>query len=214
MILNGIKANFLGDSITEGCGTTDKKSKVFHALIAARNNMTARDYGIGGTRFAKQHVPTEGKPNHDRDFCQRVEQMEKDADLLVIFGGTNDFGHGDAPFGEDSDRTPDTFIGACHHLFSRAIELYPDAKIVIMTPLHRETENVPNRHGRKLYEYVEVIRKVAEYYSLPVIDLWKISGIQPAVRVIKEKYCPDGLHPNDAGHEKLAAIIEAQLSAL
>ena len=81
MILNGIKANFLGDSITEGCGTTDKKSKVFHALIAARNNMTARDYGISGTRFAKQHVPTEGKPNHDRDFCQRVEQMEKDSHI-------------------------------------------------------------------------------------------------------------------------------------
>ena len=76
---------FLGDSITEGCGTTDKKSKVFHALIAARNNMTARGYGISGTRFAKQHVPTEGKPNHDRDFCQRVEQMEKDAQFVIAF---------------------------------------------------------------------------------------------------------------------------------
>ena len=214
MILNGIKANFLGDSITEGCGTSDRASKVFHALIGKRNGMVVRGYGIGGTRFAKQQVPTEGKPRHDLDFCQRVEQMEKDADLLVIFGGTNDYGHGDAPFGEEGDRTPDSFIGACHHLFRRAIELYPNTKIVVMTPLHRENENKPNRHGRKLCEYVEVIRKVAEHYSLPIIDLWKISGIQPEVGIIKEKYCPDGLHPNDAGHEKMAAIIEAQLSAL
>ena len=94
------------------------------------------------------------------------------------------------------------------------MELYPEAKIVIMTPLHRVNEDIPNRHGRKLCEYVEVIRKVAEKYSLPVIDLWKISGIQPEIEAIKQKYCPDGLHPNDEGHKKLAAIIESALLAL
>lgn len=214
MNLNGIKANFFGDSITEGHGTTDKANKVYHALIGAKYNMIARNYGIGGTRIARQQVPTEGKPRHDLDYCLRVEEMDKDADLVVIFGGTNDYGHGDAPFGEEDDRTPDSFIGACHHLFRRAVELYPTARIVVMTPLHREGENTPNRHGRKLCEYVEVIRRVAEHYSLPVIDLWKISGIQPEIEAIKERYCPDGLHPNDEGHKRMAEIIEASLLGL
>ena len=47
-----------------------------------------------------------------------------DADGVVVFGGTDDFGHGDAPIGTPSDRTYDTFYGACHVLFSKLIEKY------------------------------------------------------------------------------------------
>lgn len=50
--------------------------------------------------------------------------------------------------------------------------------------------------------------------SLPIIDLWKISGIQPEIEIIKEKYCPDGLHPNDDGHRRMAEIIEASLLSI
>ena len=35
MILNGIKANFLGDSITEGVGTS-APDKTYHQLIAKK----------------------------------------------------------------------------------------------------------------------------------------------------------------------------------
>ena len=214
MKLNGIKANFLGDSITEGVGTTDPATKTYRSIIAKRNNMTERNYGISGTRFAKQHSPTVDNPRHDLDFCMRVEEMDTDTDLVVIFGGTNDFGHGDAPFGEKTDRTPSTFIGACHHLFRRATERFPDSRIVVMSPLHRVSEDEVNRNGKRLVDYVNTIKEVAEYYSLPVIDLWKTSSIQPRVEVIREKFCPDGLHPNDAGHERMADIIEAALIAL
>ena len=133
---------------------------------------------------------------------------------MVIFGGTNDYGHGDAPFGEEGDRTPETFIGACHYLFKRALERFPEARIVVLTPVHRYEEDKPDMKGRTLGEYVEVIRSVADKYSLPVIDLWARSGIQPEIDVIREKYCPDGLHPNDLGHERMADVIEAGLIAL
>ena len=57
-----------------------------------------------------------------------------------------------------------------------------------------------------------MIRRGAEYYSLPMLDLYAVSGIQPAVPVMKETYMPDGLHPNDAGHvilaNKIAKFIE------
>ena len=82
-----------------------------------------------------------------------------------------------------------------------------------MTPLHRATESIPNMHGKVLKDYVDMIRKAAEYYSLPVLDLYATSGIQPAVPVMKEKFMPDGLHPNDAGHviltNKIAKFIES-----
>jgi len=213
MRLYGIKANFLGDSITEGCGTSDA-TRTFHALLGLRHNMTVRNYGIGGTRIARQTNLSKEWPQMDRDFCMRIEDLDPDADLVVIFGGTNDYGHGDAPFGEEGDRTPETFIGACHYLFKRALERFPEARIVVLTPVHRYEEDKPDMKGRTLGDYVEVIRSVADKYSLPVIDLWAISGIQPEIDVIREKYCPDGLHPNDLGHERMADVIEAGLIAL
>ena len=215
MKLNGIKANFLGDSITEGVGTTCHEN-TYHQLIAKNYGLAeARNYGISGTRFAKQYKPTVDNPRFDLDFCGRVEEMDADADLIVVFGGTNDFGHGDAPFGKFEDRTKDTFCGACHELMTKLISKYPDATIVIMTPLHRISEDIPSvGNARPLSDYVEMIKKTAEFYSLPVMDLWSASGIQPRVDIIKDKYCPDGLHPNDAGHAKMAERIAGFLLAL
>ena len=210
MNLQGLKINFLGDSITEGHGCSSVE-KQFTSLIAAQYGAVTRCYGIGGTRLAKQTKPSDN-PRHDLDFPSRVAEMDPDADLIVVFGGTNDFGHGDAPFGEFSDRTADTFCGALHVLYTALLEKYPDKQIMVMTPLHRSSENIPNMHGKILAEYVDMIRKAAEYYSLPVLDLWAVSGIQPAVPVMKEKYMPDGLHPNDAGHviltNKITKFIE------
>ena len=41
-----------------------------------------------------------------------------------------------------------------------------------------------------------------------------VSGITPRIPVIKEMYIPDGLHPNDAGHEKIAAKLKGFLETL
>ena len=211
MNLQGLKINFLGDSITEGHGTTDVANQ-FTSLIASQHGAISRCYGISGTRLARQMEPSENF-RHDLDFSSRVGEMDADADLIVVFGGTNDFGHGDAPFGTFSDRTVWTFCGALHVLYTALLNKYPEATIMVMTPLHRSTEANRNMHGRVLQDYVDMIRKTAEYYSLPVLDLWATSGIQPAVPVMKEKFMPDGLHPNDAGHailtNKIAKFIES-----
>ena len=211
MNLQGLKINFLGDSITEGhgCSSEDKR---FTDLIAAQYGAVTRCYGIGGTRLARQTKPSENA-RHDLDFPSRVAEMAPDADVIVVFGGTNDFGHGDAPFGTFADRTADTFCGALHELYTTLLEKYPAAQFVIITPLHRGTEAIPNMHGKVLKDYVDAIRQAAEYYSLPVLDLYANYGVQPAVPVMRETYMPDGLHPNDAGHviltNKIVRFIES-----
>ena len=207
MELNGKKIAFLGDSITEGCGTSCKEH-IFWSLIAQRTGAECFGYGIGGTRIAKQTVPSDER--WDQNFISRVESMIPDADIGEVFGATNDFGHGDAAFGARSDRTEDTFYGALHVLYQKLYERYPEAQLVVMTPTHRLSEDDKdwNERGIRrvgvLADYVAAIRQVAEYYSIPVLDLWRVSGIQPKVPVLKEKYMPDGLHPNDAGHERIA----------
>ena len=208
MELTGKKAVFLGDSITQGVGTSDEEHIYLNLLANKAELCEVKNYGISGTRFAKQKCAS-GEPTFDLDFCSRVKDLDIDTDIVVVFGGTNDFGHGDAPLGTPADRTPDTFWGACHTLMSSLVERFHDNTVVIMTPLHRMNEDNPCGDNKPapvgtLKDYVDIIRTAAEWYSLPVLDLYASSGIQPRVPIIQQTYCPDGLHPNDAGHEKIA----------
>ncbi len=211
MELNGLKINFLGDSITEGVGASDREKTCFVSLMRSQYGVDARNYGIGGTRIARQKTPSENA-RHDLDFCGRFAEMDDDADVIIVFGGTNDFRHGDAEFGTMTDRTVETFYGALHTLYQGLVEKYPAATIVVMTPLHRLGEE--NGRGLTLKQYVEAIREVAEFYSLPVLDLYASSGLQPLIPIIKETYMPDGLHPNDTGYQVLANKLAAFLKAL
>lgn len=208
MDLRGKKAVFLGDSITEGVGVSDIKKGYVNLVKEKIGLEEAYNRGISGTRFAVQTTPSE-EASFDKDFISRVAELPKDVELVVVFGGTNDYGHGDAPFGEFTDRTAYTFCGACHVLFESLVNKYYDKKIVIMTPLHRQFEE---ENGKSLSDYVAMIRKAAEFYSIPVLDMYAQSGIQPQLQVIRDAYCPDGLHPNDAGNEiisdKLVKFIQ------
>lgn len=217
MILTGKKIVFLGDSITEGCGVSVPEN-IFFNVMAREQGFTARGYGIGGTRIARKRFPSDN-PIYDRDFLLRCEEMDRDADVVVVFGGTNDFGHGDAPLGRFADRSPYTFYGALHLLCQKLAELFPDARVVFMTPTHRGSENVTvNEIGlpldTDLAGFCDAIKEVCRYYSVPVLDLFALSGIQPAIPCQMEKFMPDGLHPNDAGHRRIAELLTGFLKAL
>ncbi len=49
---------------------------------------------------------------------------------------------------------------------------------------------------------------------MPVADLFAESGIQPQVELLREMYVPDSLHPNDAGHVKIARYLLRTLDRL
>lgn len=203
------KAVFLGDSITEGVGVSNIQN-VYWNLVGKYLDLDVKGYGVSGTRIAVQKKEINEAWNEN--FIERAKRMDKDANIVCVFGGTNDYGHGDAPIGNIDDDNPATFYGALNTLFRYLYEVYPYAYIFVMTPLHRLGEDNPIGDGCKeptlpLSGYVNVIREVAEKYSIPVLDLYKVSGMQPSVATIKEKYMPDGLHPNDEGHKKLASAI-------
>ena len=218
MDLKGKKIVFLGDSITQGIGVDDK-TKIFTCQIADKTGAICYNHGIGGTRIARQTEPSLSDL-WDLDFVSRVDELEEDADIIIVFGGTNDWGHGDAQFGNMQSRDVYTFYGALHTLYTMLIEKYPESQIVILTPLHRRKETDHYADGNRPYkeelliDYVNAIREVSEYYSLPVLDLFKTSGLQPAIPIIGEKYMPDLLHPNEAGHEILTNKIIKFLESL
>ena len=216
MQLNGKTVCFLGDSITEGAGASKKENCYVSLFAAAHPEATVHNFGIGGTRIAKQISPSEN-PRWDLDFVSRVAEMPAEADLICVFGGTNDFGHGDAPMGSFGCKTADTFWGALYALSMELVNKYPTARIVFFTPLHRKTKPEPRYKGDgywSLDDYAEAIRKNAAYFAFPVLDLRAESGIQPQIPVIAEKFTTDGLHPNDAGYARLFRIIDRFITNL
>ena len=209
MELKGLKINFLGDSITEGIGASALKNTYF-SQFKALSGAVCRNYGISGTRIAEQKNSTIGYPSFDLDFCHRYKLMNKDADVVAVFGGTNDYDHGDAPLGKFEDRTPKTFYGGLHTLYSSLKEMYPESIVFIMLPLHREGENketTPKYFDGHLIEYIEAICKVAKHYDLPILDLYNESGMTADTEENSKKYFDDGLHPNDFGHKILAEKV-------
>ncbi len=219
MDIRGLKINFLGDSITE-CVGVSHPSKLFHALLAEEYGIVARNYGVCGSRIARQQHCANPNDRMEQYFALRVDEMDPDADVIVVFGGTNDFGHGDAPFGSPEDTTADSFWGACNLLFTKLIEKYPLATIVVMTPLHRTNELNPKGDGHKPYNvgtlstYVDILKQSAASYSIPVLDLFATSGMQPRIEAHKQAYIPDGLHANDAGHVIIARRLANFLNSL
>lgn len=211
MRLKDKKLAFIGDSITEGVGVDDA-SNLYWKLVADATGARCYGYGISGTRIAPQQIPSP-EAREDAWFGSRINDMIPDADVVVVFGGTNDFGHGDVCFGDVYGRQKNSFCAAFHKLLHDLIVRYPDAQLVVMTPLHRLGEDDLGMNERgirreyRLEDYVDAMITISGYYGIPVLDLYRISGMQPAVSIVQERYMPDGLHPNDAGHALIAGKI-------
>lgn len=205
MKLEGKTINFLGDSITEGSGITDWENNRYDIIMSRKCNLrTANNYGIGGTRIAHQTHPSEN-PRWDLCMCGRSYNMDPSADIIVVYGGVNDYLHGDAPFGNASDTTPATFCGGVEFLMTHLPELYPNAKIVFMAPARCDRELKPGK--QPLENYANMIEKKGKAHNIPVLNLYKKLPIDATKTDDREKYTADGLHLNDAGHFVLADLL-------
>ena len=211
MEIKGIKINFLGDSITEGCGVTPET--VYHAVLSKNEGCLSRNYGVGGSCFARE-ISEEEAAGWPPCYFDRIDSMDPDADLIIVFGGVNDYGHGSAPIGNKDDRTPYTFYGACHCIINALLDKYPGKQIVFMTHVHYQAEALKNRHDQIFKRYVNIIREVCYDYAIPVCDIYANSGIIPALESQRPIYIPDGVHPNALGHEVIASRLAGFLRSI
>ncbi len=201
-----LKINFLGDSITEGA-LADKQENCYVELVGKMLPAQVCNYGISATRIAKQITPSID-PRWDKYFATRVSEMKKDADYVFVFGGTNDYGHGDAPFGKMGDKTPDTFYGAMDDLINELLKYYPKEKIIFILPTYRLNEDNVYGEGNKkvpghtLEEYRKAMVEVLNKYQMKILDIKDILG-----KAENNPLLADGLHPNNAGHKLIAELI-------
>jgi len=201
-----LKINFLGDSITEGVAATCY-SKCYVELVGTLLKCEVRNYGISGTRIARQKNPS-SNPLFDQYFASRIKKMKNDADFVFVFGGTNDYGHGDAPMGDIEDKIPDTFCGAINNLVDELLKFYKSEQIVFILPLYRLNEDNPYGEpgqtlpGAPLNSYRESIIKVLKIRNIEILDIKDEIG-----KAENNPLLFDGLHPNDLGHKRIAELI-------
>ena len=223
MELKGKKVVFLGDSITEGVGVTNLENRYDNRLKKMLSLGEAVNFGLSGTRFAYQTKPS-SCPSFDLYFCGRSMNMDKDADVVIVYGAVNDYIHGDAPFGTEEDRLPFSFKGATHRLMKYLTEEYKGKPIIFMTParchfagfsdeeISKNTLKGPD--ARPLLEYVDVINSTAKLYGVHVLDLYRNLPINPNVQEDSDRYTTDGLHFNDEGHRILAETLASFLETI
>lgn len=195
--------NCLGDSITSDY--SDDNSSWVEMIHRALPVKKINNYGIAGTTVADDC-------ERDDCFVKRFLDMDNSADVIIVFGGINDFNRS-IPLGDLSSTKITEFYGALKILCRGLIKKYPESDIFFITPMHAfgfkdyPHWNTKNKAGNILREYRNAIINVCEYYSVPVLDLFSSSGITPDVSENKELMLPDGLHPGKKGRNKIARKI-------
>ena len=202
----------IGDSITEA------NTYLMH-LKELSGAKEAVNYGIGGTTIAKRKKLLGN--SYDKDFVGRVKDMQENADIVIVFGGTNDYGHGDVPIGNVTDNGEDTFCGSVNKLIELLKAKYSKAIIFFITPLQRVGQDNPfGENGAKaeplgtLEEYVKALKNIVNNNKLPMLDLFTDSDFALNSKTFKEYIGPDGLHPNPLGHKVIAEKIYNFIKAL
>lgn len=198
----GKKWNVLGDSITASL-------YAYWSVLAPQLGMhTVRNYGVGGTAVAVRSAPWDTNA-----MCIRYADMDDDADLITIMGGTNDFNQVDLGTFEDTVNT--TFYGALHIMLSGIVSKYPTAKIAFFGIPPRYNMQTAGINGDKVVDYRDAQKEVCDHYAIPFFDTLTKTQLRPFNSDNKAAYFDTaGLHPTALGHQMLADNMLQFLSDL
>lgn len=139
--------------------------------------------------------------------------------IVLIQQGINDY-HAGTPIENPEDIYDEyTFLGAIRTSVKALRKVNPSIRIVLVTPTYSWynvtglTCEEADYGGGVLEAYVEAELRVARELDIDVIDVYHDFYPHDSFGDW-ELYTSDGLHPNEAGREKLAGRIAEELRAL
>lgn len=204
---------FLGDSMT----VPEQATTAYWSIFASLTGCNAEKVAQGGYSFANT-----GHYGTLLSLVNANQSKFQNADLVVIFAGANDFGHGcsmGTPFVVDGNtKTPSTDLatlcGGMHSVIARVKELKPFVPIIAMLPLIAGNYNTGsyradrlNSDGNSLRDFVDAEKEVYNFYSVPALDLYALSNIDMLLENTNNYWSNDGLHPNDRAHSIMGKML-------
>ena len=210
----GKKLAFDGDSIAQGYANGYRS---YANYTAEAMGCDLSNTSIGGSTLAvKSTAPTDRSP-----LIDRLDQLDTTADALIINIGSNDWHYSWTPMGDMSSSDKYTFYGALKLLCADLLDRFSGKPVVLCTPIKRIQNNglayyEQNAYGKTMKDYCDAIKEVAEFYGVPVLDLYGECQINPLIESHKTAYFAnaDGVHPNAEGHTIIARRLRGYLSQL
>lgn len=217
----GKTINWIGDSIVAG---TDFDEEV----VSAMGMIKPYEYGINGSTISLKGDGTDGRDA----VCVRYASMDDDADVIIVSAGTNDFEYAWAPIGTIDSTETTTFYGALKTLCEGLITKYPDKIIAFTTPIKRGqpfsggaggtytadgvtlTPWSKNKYGKTLGDYADIIKEVCGYYSIPVLDMYRESLLNPHIAAQAGYFDEELTHPQAYARKIMARRVCGWLTQL
>lgn len=188
----------IGDSISDKNITAT--SKWYFDYIAENTGIIPVNDGRSGSGYSKN---SSGIAKNVK-IPDRISQLPTDVDVITILAGINDCGTNGTPteLGTIEDSTTTTFYGAVNVTISLIKAKYPETPFGIISFLPYYDS------GAVQQARVDALEAVCKANFIPFLNLYNSCGFYIKDNNFKSSFVPDGIHPNEYGHARLAPKIQ------
>lgn len=178
--------------------------------IGMKHGMTYYNFGVNKSSIAYSAAAfADGNLALCRQY-QTVLDIVPSADIVLIEGGMNDRNY-NIPIGEQTDQGDETFLGALNSLIDRYQAAYPEAKILCMTPYHRN--DVVNDLGLSDMDYAAAMLSLCESRGISCYNNYALSGVD-FTNSDYASYADEGLYLGREANQHFSPAAYANIESL